>query len=197
METFTPQVSHLQEQFEAELRKAYERGYADALAQHQVSFDAALDTVMAEASVVTLYGQDEVTVAGVGVFHRASHEVRPNWPYAMRFEANRDLTDDEVEHLSHLVAYTFAATVRGEGVGPAVRDTPRSFHLGADSTKSRRSDVAAAFDEFEVNLDSYLLNGSPVRTTNRAGAGTAGTRAVEGMGDPGLRVTVYYDEVRR
>lgn len=140
-------------------------------------------------------GRDEVDVPGYGTFHRRRDGVYPDFPGAMRFEANRDLTDEEARRVAQLVGYRYAATVAGEPLGWPDRDSPRSICVSADSTKTRRDDVNQAFEEFEDDLDAFLVEGSPVRTTNRAGAGTKGTRLVEGLGDPDLKIQVYYDTV--
>jgi len=52
-----------------------------------------------------------------------------------------------------------------------------------------------ALEEFEDTLPTMINEGSPVRKTDRAGAGTKGTRLVEGMHEPGLTFEVYYDSV--
>jgi hypothetical protein len=46
--------------------------------------------------------------------------------------------------------------------------------------------------ELEEMLPSIVKHGSQVRKTDRAGAGTKGTRLVEGLGAD-LQVTIYYD----
>lgn len=173
----------LRQQLEDALAEAYRRGFADGAAS-RTDLDEDIDQAL-----------DDTLPPDPSRFRAASHTVRPAYPSAALFEANRPLSDAEVAQLGHLVSYCYAATVRGESVGAPRRVSATAFAVDMDTTTSRRSDPMAAMDEFEVNLDAWLLDGSPVRTTNRAGAGTAGTRAVSGLGDPALRVSVGYDAV--
>lgn len=145
----------------------------------------------------TQLGQDTVTShAYYGtIFHRRRDGVFPDWPGAMRFEANRDLSDDDIYQLVQLIGYQYRTKVRGESLRGWTRDATRSFVVTADSTKTRRDDIGLAFDEFEDDLAGIIRDGSPLRTTNRAGAGTKGTRLVEGFGEDDLRFEVYYDDV--
>lgn len=136
-------------------------------------------------------GQDEVFVPAFGRFHRS--RIDEGSPpagdvYAMRFEANRPLSDAETQRLTQLVGYRWRASVGGESVSDPTRDSDRSFCVSADSTKGR-----GYIGEFEEDLDGLIVEGSPIRKTDRAGAGTKGTRLVEGLGDSGLEITVYYD----
>jgi len=126
-------------------------------------------------------------------FHRSRDGVLPNWPYAMRFQTDRQLTDGEARHVAGLVGYAYRQTVAGEPLGELERDTPYSFVVSADTTKSRRDDLALALADFEMTLPSILRQGSPVRKTDKAGPGTAGTRLVEGMGSD-FRTELYYDD---
>jgi len=129
------------------------------------------------------------------VFHRRQDKVYPGEPYAIRLQANRPLTDDEAQQVAGAMGYAYRATVAGEPLGMPERDTPYSFVVGADTTKSARDDLGMALEEFEDTLPTMISEGSPVRKTDRAGAGTKGTRLVEGMHEPGLTFEVYYDSV--
>lgn len=145
-------------------------------------------------------GQDEVFVPGHGTFYRTGdlddgRKLHPDTPSAMRLEANRPLTDDEMQRAAQLLGYSYATTVRGENMDEPHRDSDRSFVVAADTTKSRSDDLGEAMWHFENNLPDMMRNGSPVRTTDRAGAGTKGTRLVEGLADPELTFTIYYDDV--
>lgn len=140
----------------------------------------------------TPLGRDIVIVSGYGPFHRSRDGVSPDVPSAMRFEADRPLTDEETQRLAQLIGYKYSTLGRGEPMGDPERDSARSFIMGADTTKGR---VYSHLDDFEDNLEEFLNEGSPVRKTNRAGAGTKGTRLVEGFGDPTLKIEVYYDSV--
>lgn len=129
------------------------------------------------------------------VFHRRRDGVAPYWPYAMRFQANRPLSPDEMRHAAGLIGYAYRANVRGESLGEPVPDTPYSFTVSADSTKTARDDVGVAFAEFEDALPDLIASGSPVRKTDRSGPGTKGTKLIEGFDDPELRFEIFYDDV--
>jgi hypothetical protein len=139
---------------------------------------------------------DRVVVESDGystTFHRRREDVFAEWPYAMRFQANRPLTDDEAVHFAGLVGYAYRSTIAGEPIGMGERDTPYSLVVSSDMTKTRRDDLGMALEEFEDTLPVVVRDGSPVRKTDRAGAGTKGTRLIEGMGKD-LRFEIYYDQ---
>jgi hypothetical protein len=140
---------------------------------------------------------DQVRVLGNRPFHRRRDGVFPNEPYAMRFQANRELSDDEKIRFAGMVGYAYSAKVRGEGVGIPEIDSPFSFVVRADTTKSRRSDLGQALEEFEELLPTIVNEGSRIRTTNQEGPGTEGTRLVEGFNEPDLKFEIYYDSVVR
>ena len=129
------------------------------------------------------------------VFHRRQDKVYPGVPYAIRLQANRPLTDDEARHVAGAMGYAYRATVAGEPLGMPERDTPYSFVVSADTTKSARDDLGMALEAFEDMMPTMIDEGSSVRKTDRAGAGTKGTRLVEGMHEPDLAFEVYYDDV--
>ncbi len=85
-----------------------------------------------------------------------------------------------------LVGYFFngAAALGGEwDCGPVLTgpDGGQLYLFYLDGTKSRRDDLYSVIsDEF----DTFLCDGSPVRKSNRAGAGTAGTRKWSGLHGP-------------
>lgn len=127
-------------------------------------------------------------------FERSRPGVVPGEPYAVRIEADRELSNAEVRRLAGLVGYAGRAQLRmSEPVGEPHRDGPNSFVVYMDTTKSYSDDTAIAMQEFEHALPTYFDEGSPVRKTDRAGAGTKGTRALEGV--PGVRTTVWWDDV--
>lgn len=113
----------------------------------------------------------------------------------MRFQANRELTEDEKQQFAGLIGYAYRSAVRGEPIGSPISDSPYSFVVSADTTKSRRDDLGQALEEFEDLLPEIVQDGSPVRTTNRSGPGTEGTRLVEGLNDPNLKFEIYYDDI--
>lgn len=187
--------------FERELERAYLRGYADSsagLPSNPAAIDAPdlVETVRTATRPPFAPGRAVVAVWDRGTFYRADETIRPDFPTAVRIEASRPLTDGDVHRLDHLVAYALAATLRGAKPGKPERDTDWSFLLDLDTSTSTRTHPMRALDDFEANLHAWLLHGSPARTTDKAGPGTAGTRAVEGLGDPDLALTIYYDRVR-
>lgn len=137
-------------------------------------------------------GQDIVDVPGWGTFHRRRDGIYAGEPQAMRIEASRPLTEDEMTRLAQLVGYKYAAVGRGESMSDFEADSDRSFVTGVDTTKGR---AYQRLHEFEDEMDAFIHEGSPERKTNRAGAGTKGTRLIGGLGDPDLRVQVYYDDI--
>lgn len=136
---------------------------------------------------------NEVTVEGQK-FYRRRDGVYPDTPYAIRIQANRELSPDEVKRLAGLTGYAYRSTVAGERLGDPVQDQPNSFVVYADITKSARDDLGLALSDFEDQLPDITREGTPVRTTDRKGPGTKGTRLVDGLGDD-LDVEIYYDSV--
>lgn len=134
---------------------------------------------------------DVVEVEGYGTFHRRRPGVFPDQPYQVRIQLSRELEPGEEHHLAQLVGYAYSRT-GGERLGEPFRDAPNSVVMYMDTTKGRA--YRHLEDRFEDGLDAMLEAGSPVRRTDRAGAGTAGTRAVEGLGYVGP-VHIFYDSV--
>lgn len=129
-------------------------------------------------------------------FYRRRAGVTPGEPYAVRIEADRELSNEEVRRLAGLVGYAGRAQLRmAEPVGEPHRDGPNSFVVSMDTTKSYSDDIGIAMEEFERTLPAYFEEGSPVRKTDRSGPGTKGTRAVEGV--PGVQATVWWDDVHK
>lgn len=138
---------------------------------------------------------DQVTVEGRGTFHRRRPHVHAGTPYAMRFQANRPLTEAEKSQFASLVGYAYRGTIVGESIGKPQSDSPYSFVVSSDMTKSRRDDLGVALEQFEAQLPIMVNEGSPKRKTNQAGPDTEGTRLVEGFNDPNLTFEVYYDDI--
>jgi hypothetical protein len=95
---------------------------------------------------------------------------------AVLFEAPQD-----TGHVNALLGYFFTGEFAGEYYddhAPALGG--RLFVPYIDSTKSRRDDVCDAM----APLWDHIRTGSPLRKTDRAGIGTKGTRAVEGIDCP-------------
>lgn len=134
-----------------------------------------------------------LSVDGSTTFTRRRDGVFPSEPYQMRFQTSRPISDGEMHQMAGAIGYAYASKVRGESLGEPVRDSPYSFVVDADTTKSRRDDLGQALEEFEAQLPGMIHDGSPVRTTDRNGP--AGTRLVMGLGDPDLMFETYYDHV--
>jgi hypothetical protein len=110
--------------------------------------------------------------------------------------ASEPLDTSEISRIAGCVGYALREHCRGEDLGPPTFtrlacDRPRNSYLlemTYDSTKSRSDDpdFCAAFEAAE----DYARNGTPIRTTNRAGAGTKGTRLIEGV--PSVRSILFY-----
>lgn len=113
--------------------------------------------------------------------------------YSMRIQFAQPITDEQMNQAAGLMGYNYRTTIAGESIGEPIRDTPYSFIVAADTTKSRRDDVGLAFEQFEGQLELYIKNGSPVRRTNQAGPNTRGTRAINGLGE-GQSFALYYDD---
>lgn len=139
---------------------------------------------------------DRVSHPDWGTFHRRRDGVVPVEPYAMRFQSDRQLSDEEMHKAAAIIGYAYKADVAGEPMGDPVRDSPYSFVISADTTKSRRSDPDGALLDFEDNTRAMFREGTPVRRTSQAGPHTMGTRLVDGYGDAAPRFEVYYDSVQ-
>ena len=98
-----------------------------------------------------------------------------------------------------LISYYIAAAgkMRGDGVYPSSPDEHGGVWIYVDLTKSRSDDYGISMDVYqsENSIQDLLTEGSPVRKTNRAGAGTKGTRAVEGIGDMDFQVILIDPQV--
>lgn len=138
---------------------------------------------------------DRVTHPDYGTLHRRRDGVVPAEPRLMRFQSDRPLSDEEVQQAAQIIGYAWRAKVAGDPVGDPGRDSPYSFLISADSTRSRRTDRAQALLDFEQDTTTMLSEGTPVRQTTRKGYWTQGTRLVEGFGDNPPNFEIYYDSV--
>lgn len=116
-------------------------------------------------------------------------------PVWFLIRASRPVTDHEIERLWHAAAYAWKASARGEAIGRPMRVTAESFYCEVDLTTSRRTDPAEALADFEDTLVRLVVHGSALRTSDRAGVGTKGTRAVDPFGDPTLVVDLLWPAV--
>ena len=118
--------------------------------------------------------------------------VYPSEPYSFRIQVGREISPEEARSLAGLVGYQYAQT-GGERGNDYIQDTPNSIVFHADTTKGR---AYRKLDTFVSELPATIQEGSPIRKTDRAGAGTQGTRKVEGMGDIGY-VELYADYITK
>lgn len=133
------------------------------------------------------------------VFTRATANVEADNPDYIRIQANRPITDDEMEDMAEAVGYQSKAILAIQnGLQDPIRDTPYSFLIGKKDTTdhSRRTDVVAAYRQFEQSLLGMIRDGSPTRRTDRKGPGTAGTKLVNGIDDPNFGIEIYYNSVK-
>ena len=105
--------------------------------------------------------------------------------YEIRVEFGAYLTDKQVRAAAGCIRYALRQVLHGEELSepqsikrkPGTRTIARFSY---DSTKSR-SDDPDDQGAFELAAQ-YVREGSPIRTTDRAGQGTRGTRLAEGIG---------------
>lgn len=132
---------------------------------------------------------DELRCSDGTVYHRRRPGVTPDYPDVMRFQATRPLTPEDISKFAGLVGYAYRATVRGESIPEPNQDSPYSFTVFADTTKSRRTDLDEALENFEESLHQMIHEGSPQRVTKD------NTRLIEGFNEPDLGFEIYYDSV--
>jgi hypothetical protein len=123
------------------------------------------------------------------VYYRAKPGREFSEPYSMMLVSDRPINDDEMQHLAQLAGYAYVSTVHGEPLGEPRRVSPYAFTLEADTTKGRGD-----LGDFIEQYPDMVPEGSPVRSTDRAGAGTRGTRLVEGLGEGAPQITMYFDD---
>jgi hypothetical protein len=134
---------------------------------------------------------DQVEIDGT-VFYQAKPGRTFREPYSMVLVADRPISDDEMQHLAQLAGYAYSSTVHGEPLGEPNRLSDYAFMLEADTTKGSPGGVG----DFIEQYPTMVGDGSPVRKTDRAGAGTQGTRLVEGMGPDAPQIVMYFDDAQ-
>ena len=115
-----------------------------------------------------------------------------NWK-EIRVEIDRELTVSQVLRAAGALGYALREHLVGDPLSlprVALSTEPDTtiLEFEYDSTKSKRSDPDY-FEAFDAAMD-YIEEGSPIRTTDRRGPGTQGTRLVEGIGPIGMRFLV-------
>ncbi len=104
-------------------------------------------------------------------------DVVDGYELAIAFEQPQD-EDHIVSLMKYVLCGPFAMFGEFDGEIVHRNDEGTLLVFSVDTTKSRRDDVAWAFEDDCIPM---LVEGTPVRKTDRAGAGTKGTRAVEGI----------------
>jgi hypothetical protein len=128
---------------------------------------------------------------GLTTWHRRRDFIKPDAPNGIRIQATEPLSEADAEHLRDLIAYEWAASVHHGTVEPEVRlDSPYSFIVNI----AQESHVAGNMGRFETDLPQTIETGSQLRSTDRMGPGTAGTRAVPPF-PRAIQFEVYYDQV--
>lgn len=139
---------------------------------------------------------DRVIVEDV-LYSRARDGVVPGEFQSIRVQLSRPLKEGEEDRIASLVGYAFRVALRTQygSVEVAATDTPYSVILDADTAYAGTSNIEYGLQKFGEQVHTLLHEGSPMRTTNRAGAGTKDTRAVYGFGEDDLAFELYYDKV--
>lgn len=135
------------------------------------------------------------------IYSRSREGVTPDTPNFVRIQLDRPLLDGEQDQIASLVGYAWKVKMRPDNWADAVDtedvDSPYSVVLSVDLYREApRNNEHRSLREFEAALHEYFSEGSPIRTTERAGRGTKDTRLVEGLaGGSDLSFEVYYDSV--
>lgn len=138
--------------------------------------DEAAPELTSEAELVT-YLSDQINLQCRPWTGDSDPETWAGEPCQLAVYTERPAT---LAHVEALLGYLWRGPMRGEwcdGCG-VERVAGHLFIFDLDTTKSQRDDVPDAWDAHRA----WLTEGTPVRTTDRAGAGTKGTRAHAGLG---------------
>lgn len=135
---------------------------------------------------------DRVLIEGREYRRAGSEDASPYDTQGIRLQASRSLSDREAYTIAGILGHANREAIGGEtlsspGAAPE-RDSPYSFLAPIDTNKGRRQDFAL----FEELIPQIIANGTAVRSTDRSGPGTKGTRKIEPFGDPDLKVNIYY-----
>lgn len=135
-------------------------------------------------TIVAYKGEEDETP-----YYKVEGDVYANEFYSFLIKTSRPVNDEELGQLCSLLGFRFRSTVGGEGLEWPDRLSDDTFVIVTDSTKGNMNH----FGEFHDGLNDFIVTGTDIRKTNRAGEGTKGTRAIEGMKD--LKVDFYADAV--
>lgn len=103
----------------------------------------------------------------------------------LRFEANRPMTDAEVENLMQILGFVWKVTVRGERLLNFKRHGQNAVVVYVSLASSQSGKRFERFDEFLDTVNDYIADGSTVKKD--------GSQLVSGIDN--LSVTVWADEV--
>lgn len=137
--------------------------------------------------------KDELEVNGVR-YHRRRKDVFARRPEHLRIQVVRPLDEAEMEKLQGILKAHFRAKTHNGSLMNFTADSPSSFTAELSFGAIQQEDLDAKIHEFESSLRSTVEEGTPVRTTNKSGAGTKGTRKFDGFQE-NLKVQLYYDSV--
>lgn len=144
---------------------------------------------------------DRVVDRAGRIFSRSRDGVTPDAPEFIRIQLNRPLLEDEEERIASLVGYAWKTKMRPDKYANAVEaqdtDSPYSVILSVDLYRENpRSNEHRSLLEFQETLYEYMEDGTPIRSSDRAGHGTKDTRLLQGLeGADDLSFEVYYDSV--
>lgn len=101
----------------------------------------------------------------------------------LRVTSSEYLSAEQRARLQQIVGYAWASVIRGRtslGEGRVLlEDDSVTFLSASFRLTNRRTDTALVWSEFVQAVTTYVVTGTPLRTSNRAGVGTKGTRLVE------------------
>ena len=108
-------------------------------------------------------------------------------------EFDRTLTDDEIWSASGCIGYALREFLNGERLSEPLKVKHKGngrtiVYYYYDSTRSTVD--SPDFVEVFEKAAQYVVEGSPVRKTDWAGPGTAGTRLAQGIGEVRARFMV-------
>ena len=180
-----------------------EANYSETLRR----FDQAIAAYKAQADPLTLLLLNKSAIPLMDVQEHAWQSIDdpavldPDHPFtAIRAVCDRRLDDAQVEQLSGCLGYALQAILAGPELslpsvvrleapaGSGVRATFTLVEFVYDARLSGRT--APDYVEALAKAREFIRDGTPIRTTNKAGTGTQGTRLVEGLGAIGISLFV-------
>lgn len=104
---------------------------------------------------------------------------------SMVFQADRDITDEELYQLSGLLGFLWKMTVKGERLTDVTRLDERMFLIRASIASSTSRNAYARFDDFVEQMNEFVADGSPVKKD--------GSQLVEGVEN--VKLSIWVDSV--